>query len=166
MTKVSNEDSIIEFKRVTDEGMLEEVKKLFLEYAQSLNIDLAFQDFETELTTLPGKYAPPDGVLIVALVNGKVAGCVALRKIEASICEVKRLYVRDAYRGFRIGRGLIEEIINEATNLNYDYMRLDTLRTMTKAQSLYRSLGFYDIEPYVFNPIKGARFMELKLKKV
>lgn len=153
----------IEFKHVTKECMLEEVKNLFLDYAGSLSVDLDFQDFTTELNTLPGKYAPPDGAIILALVNEKIAGCVALRNIDEGICEMKRLYVRDAYRGLRIGKSLIETIIKVAMNLNYDYMRLDTLSTMTKAQSLYRSLGFYDIEPYVFNPIKDARFMELKL---
>lgn len=158
-----NRENVIEFKRVLDDEMLEEVKKLFLEYAQSLNIELDFQDFDYELKTLPGKYAQPEGAIIIAMVNGKVAGCVALRKIEESICEMKRLYVRDTLRGYRIGIGLIDAIINEAKNLNYSYLRLDTLPTMEKAQSLYRSIGFYEIEPYVFNPVEGTRFMELKL---
>lgn len=155
---------ICEFEHVIGGDMLGEVRQLFIEYAQSLDIDLAFQNFETELKTLPGKYEPPEGALILASVNGKGAGCIALRKISDDICEMKRLYVRDAYRGLGIGKRLIDMIIDEARKLNYAYMRLDTLETMKKAQSLYLSLGFYDIEPYVFNPIAGTRFMELKIK--
>jgi len=155
----------IQFKRITGQEMLEEVKDLFLEYAQSLNVDLCFQNFEEELNSLPGKYGPPDGVLILALIDDKAAGCVALRKISEDICEMKRLYVRDSYRGFGIGRKLVNTIIENAIKLNYKYMRLDTLPTMKEAQSLYISMGFYDIEPYVYNPIEGARYMELRLRE-
>jgi ribosomal protein S18 acetylase RimI-like enzyme len=161
---VDSKEYIIEFKYITGQDMIEEVKQLFLEYAKSLKIDLAFQGFETEFKTLPGKYGPPDGVLILALIDDKAAGCIALRKISEDICEMKRLYVRDDYRGLGIGRKLITMIIEEASTLNYHYIRLDTLPTMKRAQDLYISLGFYDIEPYVYNPIKGTRFMELKLK--
>ena len=152
-----------EFSHVTVGDKLEEVRTLFTEYAQSLDIDLAFQNFETELKTLPGKYGPPCGALILAAVDGKGAGCIALRRISEDICEMKRLYVRNTYRGLGIGKRLIDMIIVEARKMNYAYIRLDTLETMKKAQSLYLSLGFYDIEPYVFNPIEGTRFMELKL---
>ena len=155
-----------EFFLVTEGEMIEEIRKLFLEYARSLEIDLDFQDFETELNTLPGKYQPPDGALILALVEGREAGCIALRKISKDICEMKRLYVRDEYRGLGLGKKLVGMIIDEAVNKNYQYMRLDTLPTMKSAQSLYLSFGFYDIEPYVYNPIQGTRFMELKLKKI
>ncbi len=155
-----------EFFLVTEGEMIEEIRKLFLEYARSLEIDLDFQDFETELNTLPGKYQPPDGALILALVEGREAGCIALRKISKDICEMKRLYVRDEYRGLGLGKKLVGMIIDEAMNNNYQYMRLDTLPTMKSAQSLYLSFGFYDIEPYVYNPIQGTRFMELKLKKI
>lgn len=154
----------IEFKKVTGQELIQEAKQLFLEYAQSLKINLGFQDFEIELKLLPGKYGPPNGVLILALVDGKEAGCVALRKVSENICEMKRLYVRDYYRGLGIGNELITMIIEEARKMNYSYMRLDTLPTMGKAQELYRSYGFYDIEPYVYNPIEGTRFLELKLK--
>jgi len=136
-----------------------------LEYAQSLNVDLCFQNFEEELNSLPGKYGPPDGVLILALIDDKAAVCVALRKISEDIREMKRLYVRDSYRGFGIGRKLVNTIIENAIKLNYKYMRLDTLPTMKEAQSLYTSMGFYDIEPYVYNPIEGARYMELRLRE-
>ncbi len=159
-----NNKHIIEFKHIIGHDMLEEVRQLFLEYAQSLNIDLEFQDFEAEFKALPGKYGPPDGALILALVDNKSAGCIALRKISESICEMKRLYVRDDYRGLGIGKKLITMIIDEASKLNYHYIRLDTLPMMNKAQALYESFGFYDIDQYIYNPIKGARFMELNLK--
>lgn len=166
-TMESRKDNKIVFKSITGEDQqgLEDVKQLFVAYTQSLDIDLAFQDFETELHTLPGKYAAPEGSLVVAYVDGQAAGCIALRKIAEEVCEMKRLYVRDAYRGYRIGKSLIELIIEKAAQLDYSYMRLDTLATMTKAQDLYRSFGFYEIEPYVFNPIEGALFMEVRLKQ-
>lgn len=154
---------IAEFEHIIGEYRLWEVKQLFIEYAKSLDVDLSFQDFEMELMTLPGKYAPPDGALILAVVNGRGAGCVALRKINGDTCEMKRLYVRVPYRGQGIGRQLVYEIIEEAKKLNYKYIRLDTLATMESAQKLYLSLGFCDIEPYTYNPIEGTRFMELKL---
>lgn len=163
-TIVEDKACIIEFKHVTGQNMIEEGKQLFLEYSQSLKIDLSFQNFEEEVKELPGKYEQPDGALIIALADGKPAGCIALRKISEDTCEMKRLYVRDDYRGFGIGRRLINMIIKEASILNYHYIRLDTLQTMKKAQDLYISLGFYDIESYVYNPISGTRFMELKIK--
>jgi ribosomal protein S18 acetylase RimI-like enzyme len=161
---VDNDKHLIEFKQINGEHMIEEIKQLFTEYAQSLEIDLAFQNFETELNSLPGKYGPSDGRLILASVDGKTAGCVALRRIDGDICEMKRLYVRKDYRRLGIGNKLISTIIEEAKKLNYSYMRLDTLPTMGKAQELYKSYGFYDIEPYVYNPIEGTRFLELRLK--
>jgi ribosomal protein S18 acetylase RimI-like enzyme len=164
-TIVDSKEHIVEFKHIIGQDMIEEVKQIFLEYAQSLEIDLAFQNFETEFKTLPGKYGPPDGVLILALVDDKAAGCIALRKIAEDTCEMKRLYVRDDYKGLGIGRRLVTMLIEEASILKYHYMRLDTLSTMKQALNLYVSLGFYDIAPYVYNPIKGARFMELKLKE-
>lgn len=156
----------IEFKFITGQDTIEEAKGLFLEYAQSLNIDLSFQNFEEEIKSLPGKYGPPDGLIVLAFVDGKAAGCVALHKISETICEMKRLYVRDQYRGLGIGKRLINIIIEESLKMNYEYIRLDTLPTMKKAQLLYTSLGFYDIDPYVYNPIEGARYMELKLRRM
>ena len=114
--------------------------------------------------TLPGKYIPPTGALILALVDGEAAGCVALRKVDDNICEMKRLFVRNDFRGLGIGNELISMIIKEARKLNYSYMRLDTLPMMKKAQELYKSYGFYDIEPYVYNPIVGTKYLELNLK--
>lgn len=156
----------IEFRHAIGQDMIGEARQLFLEYAQSLPIDLGFQDFESELETLPGKYGPPSGSLIMAFINNQAGGCVAIRKIEENICEIKRLYVREDYRGLGIGRSLLDIIIKEASKLDYRSIRLDTLPTMKKAQALYRSFGFYDIEPYIYNPVKGTRFMELKLEPV
>jgi len=153
----------MEFQRVTGGIFLEEIRKLFLEYADSLGFDLCFQGFDGELQSLPGKYAPPDGALVLALLKGNPAGCVALRRLSEDTCEMKRLYVRDAYRGHGIGRRLAALIIEEARRLGYSSIRLDTLVTMLEANRLYESLGFSDIEPYIFNPLAGARFMELKL---
>jgi N-acetylglutamate synthase-like GNAT family acetyltransferase len=135
------------------------VRELFLEYAQSLGVDLAFQDFEREVATLPGDYDP----ILVAHWDSKVAGCVALHAIDCDVCEMKRLYVRPAFRGHAIGRTLAERIMAEAREKGFARMRLDTLPMMTDAQNLYRSLGFIEIPPYRFNPIEGSKFMEASL---
>lgn len=154
----------IEFKPVGDDPELEEIRTLFKAYATFIGVDLAFQGFEAELQTLPGKYCPPEGALILARVNGSAAGCVALRRISGEICEMKRLFVRPEYRKLGIGKKLVDLIVAEGKRLGYGYMRLDTLASMEKAIALYRSSGFYDIEPYIYNPLEGARYMELKLK--
>ncbi|MGZ0049345.1 GNAT family N-acetyltransferase [Brevibacillus gelatini] len=157
---------MVEYRFLTEENReeLEAVKQLFREYTESLGLDLGFQDFEEECKALPGKYAAPDGALLLALVDGEAAGCIAVRKSAERICEMKRLYVRDRYRGLKIGKTLVQMIIEKAEQLSYDYMRLDTLATMTSAQALYRAFGFYEIEPYIFNPLDGAMYMERKLR--
>ncbi|WP_227434132.1 MULTISPECIES: GNAT family N-acetyltransferase [unclassified Clostridioides] len=154
---------ILKFVEANDLENLENVKILFTEYSNSLNIDLCFQDFNNELKTLPGKYKKPSGSLILAFVDENLAGCVALKKLEDDVCELKRLYVRDKFRGLKIGKILLEEIVKEAKKIGYTYMRLDTLPSMKSAQGLYEKIGFYDINPYTYNPIEGARYMELKL---
>ena len=145
-------------------AQIEEARTLFLEYANSLNFSLCFQSFDEELQTLPGAYAPPDGRLLLAQGNGKTAGCVALRKIETDICEMKRLYVRSGYRGTGLGKKLVEELIVEARKIGYTRMRLDTVgESMKDAVALYRRLGFKDIAPYREYPLDGVLYMELDI---
>ena len=138
-----------------DPHMLE-VKTMFEEYAASLEVSLDFQGFDNELATLPGDYAPPRGCLLLALWDGNGAGCVALRPMQDSTCEMKRLYVRPAFRGLKIGRTLAEMVIQRARELGYDKMQLDTLPSMKQAQAMYASLGFQMIPPYRYNPIEGT----------
>ncbi|HQT90588.1 MAG TPA: GNAT family N-acetyltransferase [Candidatus Kryptobacter bacterium] len=149
--------------RKSDEESLLQVRDLFLEYADSLDFDLGFQDFDRELAELPGEYSEPDGRLFIAYESGKPAGCVALRKIDEGICEMKRLYVRPEFRGRAIGRVLAERVVSVAKKLGYGKMRLDTVSSMTEAITLYRSLGFVEIGKYRLNPLPGALFLELDL---
>ncbi len=144
---------------VTDMAGLEEVRALFGEYAASLPFALDFQDFDRELAELPGTYAPPRGALLLA----RGAGCVGLRPIDETTCEMKRLYVRSSARGTGLGRRLAEAVVSEARRLGYARMRLDTVPGMDSAQALYAQLGFQEIPPYRPNPIPGARFLELQL---
>jgi ribosomal protein S18 acetylase RimI-like enzyme len=139
------------------------IKGLFQEYADSLGFELDFQDFREELETLPGKYAPPLGSILVAKENGETVGCVAVRPLGEEICEMKRLYVKPAHRRKRVGRELALAIIEEAKRLGYKAMRLDTVEAMKEASALYRALGFQQIESYCYNPLAGAMYFELKL---
>jgi ribosomal protein S18 acetylase RimI-like enzyme len=149
--------------KVETETDLEIARCFFETYAASLDFDLDFQDFEEELSNLPGQYAPPEGRLLIAAYGDDPAGCIALRKLENRICEMKRLYVKPQFRGAGIGRALAEAIIEEAKEIGYHRMRLDTLPPMASARSLYTSLGFKKIGAYRYNPIQGAEFMELEL---
>jgi len=143
---------------------IEQARELFKEYAAWLEIDLCFQNFDRELAGLPGDYAPPDGRLLLAQQNNQNTGCIALRKIGDGICEMKRLFVRPAFRGQGLGRSLIESVIREARTIGYTAMRLDTLPPkMNDAIALYRAFGFQEIAPYYENPVPGAKFMELSL---
>lgn len=143
------------------------VREIFREYAASLDVDLAFQDFENELITLPGEYAAPRGTLRMARVNGQVAGCCALRPMDAvdypNACEMKRLYVRPAFRSIGLGRQLAEDIMDAARMAAYGYVLLDTLDDMEAARALYEYLGFEEIPPYYHNPIAGAHYLKAEL---
>ena len=149
---------------------LEQAAALLREYADSPDYDatfaesLAIQDFARELAELPGAYAPPAGRLLLALVDGEPAGCAALKALDAvDVCEMKRLYVRPAFRSLGLGRALVEALIEEARAAGYCAMRLDTLPEMRAAQRLYRSLGFYEIPPYSEQSVAGALFFERRL---
>jgi len=139
------------------------VRKLFEEYAASLDIDLCFQDFGHELETLPGAYAAPEGAIIVAFADGEPAGCVALRRFERTVCEMKRLYVKPEHRGKGIGRSLAEAVIARAREIGYASIKLDTLQSMTEANALYVALGFTECSPYRHNPCQCPVYMELSL---
>ena len=140
------------------------VRELFLEYAQSLGFSLCFQGFDHELAGLPGDYAVPLGRLLLATQEDDAAGCVALHKLDAQHCEMKRLYVRPQFRGRGLGLYLAERIIADARQIGYKYLRLDTVEPLMRtAVEMYRRLGFVEIAPYRPNPIEGALYMELEL---
>jgi ribosomal protein S18 acetylase RimI-like enzyme len=150
---------LLHIARTADMGL---VRELFEEYGRALGVDLSFQNFEQELGMLPGDYEP----ILLATFEGTAAGCVALRHIDETTCEMKRLYVRPVFRGHAIGRALATAIITEAQAQGFRKMRLDTLPAMREAMSLYTSLGFADIEAYRYNPIAGSRYMELDLSRL
>ncbi len=146
---------------------LAEVRTIFREYAGSLKVDLCFQGFDDELANLPGDYAEPRGALLLARVDGQIAGCCALRPMDSAdypnACEMKRLYVRTTFRGLGLGRQLAESIMDAARIAGYDYVLLDTLDDMEAARTLYEDLGFVDIPPYYHNPIAGAHYLKAEL---
>ncbi len=154
----------MEITRAHSANHIEEIRRLFREYETFLAVDLCFQGFEDELAGLPGQYAPPDGALLIAVENQKAAGCVALRKLEDGICEMKRLFVRPQYRCRGLGRMLAERIIDKAARLGYTSMYLDTLDKLKEALHLYESLGFKLRKPYYPNPLPGVLYWELDLK--
>jgi len=139
-------------------------RRLFRAYADWLAVDLGFQDFERELATLPGAYAPPQGRLLLAKVGGEAAGCAAFRPLEPTICEMKRLWVEPGFAGAGLGRALAEAIVAAAREAGYQRMRLDTIpERMPAAQHLYRSLGFVEIPPYYASPLASVVMLELEL---
>lgn len=151
----------------TTMDQLNGARTLFREYEKSLGISLCFQNFEEELKNLPGDYAAPGGALLLAFRDGQLAGCCALRPLKESkylhAAEMKRLYVRPAFRGQGIARLLVTGILSEAATKGYTSIVLDTLKSMTEAHLLYRSLGFEEIPAYYENPMEGARYMKLDL---
>lgn len=146
---------------------LEAVRSIFREYASTLSVNLDFQDFQSELAHLPGDYAPPRGGLLLARVAGALAGCCALRPMDNSdypnAAEMKRLFVRKAFRGFGLGRQLTEAILDEARRAGYSSVLLDTLDEMEAARALYEDLGFEEIPPYYHNPHAGAHYLKVDL---
>ncbi len=146
---------------------LDDARALFREYADGLGIDLCFQNFEAELDGLPGDYAAPQGGLLRAWVDGELAGCGAFRPLPdtdyANACEMKRLYVRRAFRRFGLGRQLAQALIDGALQAGYSAMLLDTLDDMESARGLYATLGFEEVPPYYFNPIPGAHYLKVDL---
>jgi len=150
--------------QVETPAQIAHARELFREYAQSLGFSLCFQNFDKELADLPGDYTPPEGRLLLAEYERKLAGCVALHKLEPGIAEMKRLYLRPQFRGKRLGAALAQSIISEARQIGYHRMRLDTVEpVMGNAVAMYRKMGFEEIAPYRANPIAGALYMELKL---
>ena len=148
---------------VTKGPQISQVIAIFREYQLSLGVDLCVQNFEEEPSDLPGKYAPPGGRLYLAYVDGQLAGCIALRAFQENQCEMKRLYIRPQYRRQSLGRILADKVIDDARTIGYRQMLLDTLPSMTSAQELYRSLGFYEIKPYCYNPVEGTFYLRLDL---
>jgi len=152
------------FSQAEAPAQIAQARELFLEYAQSLGFSLCFQNFDRELASLPGDYAPPGGRLLLAEYQGQLAGCVALHRLEDDICEMKRLYLRPQFRGKGLGHTLADRIIAEARHIGYRRMRLDTVEPVMKdAVAMYRRIGFREIAPYCANPIAGALYMELRL---
>ncbi|TCP13718.1 GNAT family N-acetyltransferase [Simplicispira metamorpha] len=142
---------------------LERVITIFREYVASPSVNLDFQDYESEFAALPGKYAAPEGRLLLAWKNGAVVGCAALRKVDASVCEMKRVYVQPAARGDGLGRRLVESTIAAAREAGYSRICLDVLPEFTQAQHMYASLGFRPTAPVTFNPVPGTQFLGLDL---
>jgi GNAT superfamily N-acetyltransferase len=144
-------------------ALLDAAREVFTEYAGALGVDLCFQNFDAELAGLPGDYAAPAGALLLAFVDGQLAGCGALHALSdvdyANACEMKRLYVRRAFRGFGLGRLLAQALMQRATEAGYSVLLLDTLDDMEAARDLYESLGFVEIPPYYYNPIPGAHYL-------
>jgi GNAT superfamily N-acetyltransferase len=147
--------------------LIDAARELFREYAASLDVDLCFQNFDAELAALPGEYAEPRGVLLLAFVDEQLAGCVAMRGLadvdHANACEMKRLFVRRAFRRFGLGRLLAQALMERAASAGYSTMLLDTLDEMESARELYATLGFEEVAPYYFNPIAGAHYLKAPL---
>jgi ribosomal protein S18 acetylase RimI-like enzyme len=151
-------------KPAEGDSMIRSAKKLFLEYAESLNFNLCFQNFEKEVAGLPGEYAEPDGRLLLLYCGYEPVGCVALRKVVDKISEMKRLYVMPKYRGKGLGKMLALEVIRQAQEISYERMKLDTVPTMKEAIDLYKQIGFTEASAYRYNPVQGAIYMELDLQ--
>ena len=153
----------IELSQADSPELVELVRGLFREYAEAIGTDLEYQGFAAELAALPAPYVPPNGALLIARAGAGVAGCVALRPLDARTGEMKRLYVRPAYRSSGLGKRLVEAVIHAARQAGYSELRLDTLPSMSAAQALYQRLGFNEIAPYSTKYLAGTRFYALRL---
>lgn len=157
----------ISIERATTPEQLAAARELFVEYAHLLGVDLGFQHFDDELASLPGEYAAPGGQLLLAHVDGALAGCGGFRALpeadHPNACEMKRLFVRRAFRRFGLGRLLAQALIDHAMQAGYSCMLLDTLDDMEAARGLYTSLGFVEVAPYYFNPLPGAHYLKVDL---
>jgi putative acetyltransferase len=158
---------LVSLKEPSTLEQMNSVREIFLEYAGTLSVDLCFQGFDLELQELPGEYAPPRGTLLLALVNHQVAGCCALRPLDSAdtpnASEMKRLYVRPAFRRLGLGRQLAEAVMDAARRYGYSSIFLDTLDEMETARALYEDLGFEEIPPYYHNPLPGAHYLRVTL---
>lgn len=155
---------MIELIEVKSNEGYELAKELFKEYSSKIGVDLSFQNFEQELLNIKSQYARPKGIIYIAYNNKEESiGCFGIRAFDDSVCELKRMYLKNAYRGLGIGKKLLEKSIEVAKELDYQKMRLDTLPTMHSAISLYEKMGFYEIDPYRFNPIEGTKYFEIAL---
>ncbi len=164
MTKSCNATERFTITQAGSAAQIAQVRELFLEYANSLGFSLCFQNFDQELATLPGDYAPPAGRLLLASYEGQLAGCAALHPLDREICEMKRLYLRPAFRGKGLGLILTERILQDARAIGYRRVRLDTVGPVMKdAVAMYRRMGFQEIAPYRPNPMPGTLYMELDL---
>lgn len=165
----SQDDSAPQIRIVDADSapLLDAVREIFREYAAGLGVDLCFQHFDEELAHLPGDYAEPGGALLLAFVDGALAGCGAMRPLAdvdyPNACEMKRLYVKRAFRGFGLGRLLAQALLDRATQAGYSNMLLDTLDDMEAARGLYEALGFEEVPPYYYNPIPGAHYLRADL---
>jgi len=159
--------SAIQLRTPDTPALLDATREIFREYARGLGVDLCFQNFEAELSTLPGDYSAPLGALLLAFVDEQLAGCGAFRGLSdvdhPNACEMKRLYVRPAFRRFGLGRIMAQALIDLAIEAGYSCMLLDTLDDMEAARGLYASLGFEEVAPYYFNPIPGAHYLKAEL---
>ena len=168
MSTVNEPAPAIDLRVPAEQAQFDDTRAIFREYAAQLGVDLCFQGFEEELARLPGEYAQPHGALLLAFVDGALAGCGAFRPLQdvdyANACEMKRLYVRPAYRRFGLGRLLARQLMDRAIEAGYSTMLLDTLDDMEAARNLYETLGFEEIPPYYFNPISGAHYLKVDLR--
>ncbi|ALJ00203.1 GNAT family N-acetyltransferase [Rufibacter tibetensis] len=133
---------------------------IIIEYLETLRIDLAYMNLPDEFATMSQKYGAQEGVLILALDGEEAIGCVGVRRLEPEIAELKRLYVRESHRGYKVGVTLFEKALENARSLGYTRIRLDVIPTLVKAKELYRSFGFYEVPPYFNNPVEGTAYME------